>query len=233
MKEKNPLSDPRVDINQKRSDRSISKEDFCRFCHLLYHTRLVSGVGGNVSVRVVDGIFLTPTGYSLRDVTPDAVVKVNEEGKVLEGLSPTKDMDMHLSILSVRPGVNVVCHVHGAFIIAATAKVEPGADVLPPVTPGFVYYAHPIAMIPFIVPGSKEAAKAVIKHFSKESCHALLLQNHGLVTVGKNTREALNIAEEVDEVARIFVLTNGMPHSIASKDVTKIKEMKKKAFSMP
>ncbi len=230
MKEKNPLADSPTPINQKRSDRTISKEDFCRFCHLLYHTKLVSGVGGNVSVRVVDGVFLTPSGYSLRDLTPDVVVKVNEQGIVLDGLNPTKDMDMHVGILRIRPTINVVCHVHGAFITAATAKVEPGADVLPPVTPGFIYYAHPIAMIPFEVPGSTEAAKAVMKHFSKESCNALLLQNHGLVTVGENIQEALNIAEEVDEAARIFLLTNGKPNVISSADVTKIKELKKKHF---
>ena len=55
---------------RKKSGHYIppSKEEFCRFCSLLYDRHLVAGVGGNVSARSNDHIFLTPSGFSLRDV---------------------------------------------------------------------------------------------------------------------------------------------------------------------
>ncbi|MBW1738922.1 MAG: class II aldolase/adducin family protein [Deltaproteobacteria bacterium] len=205
-----------------RTNASILKKNFCRFCHFLYERHLVSGVGGNVSARSADKIFLTPSGYSLRDVEPDVVVTVNNKGEVLEGGTPTKDTNMHLGILRAKPDANVVCHVHGAYIIAATTMLTPGPDTLPPLTPGFVYYAYPLPMVPFLVPGSEVLAKTVAREFSNEKCRALFLQNHGLVTVGKDFQEALNVAEEIDEAARIFVLTDRKAKAIPSKDLDRI-----------
>jgi len=203
----------------------ISKEGFCRSCRLLYNAELVRGVGGNISERVGDEVYVTPSGYSLRDITPDDVVTVDMEGSVLNEGTPTKDIDMHLGILRARPDINVVCHVHGAFIIAASTLLDPGQDALPPLTPGFVYFAHPLNMIPFMVPGSTELAGTVTGHFSEPARRALLLQNHGLVTVGESFQEALNIAEEIDEAVRIYLLTNGRAKSIPPDDIKKIKDL--------
>jgi ribulose-5-phosphate 4-epimerase/fuculose-1-phosphate aldolase len=199
-----------------------SKQEFCRFCHLLYHRHLVTGVGGNMAARAGDKVLLTPSGYSLRDVEPDMVVTVNEGGDVLSGEKPTKDAEMHLRILQARPDSNIVCHVHGAYITAATTMLRPGPDTFPPLTPGFVYYAHPLPMIPFQVPGTKELAETVVNELGKRKSRAILLQNHGLVTVGEDFYEALNIAEEIDEAARIFVLTGGKAKAIPQKHLGKI-----------
>ncbi|MBW2614656.1 MAG: class II aldolase/adducin family protein [Deltaproteobacteria bacterium] len=200
-----------------------SKETFCRFCHLLYDRHLVTGVGGNMAARSGENILLTPSGYSLRDVEPDMVVTVNGKGLVIEGTNPTKDANMHLGVLHARPDVNVLFHVHGAYIVAASVMLEPGPDTLPPLTPGFVYYAYPLPMIPFFVPGTQILAKTVAEKFSKRQRRAVLLQNHGLVTLGKNFQEAINVAEEVDEAARIFVLTGGKAMALPSEDLEKIR----------
>ena len=197
-----------------RTNASNIKKIFCGYCRLLYERHLVSGVGGNMSARAADNIFLTPSGYSLRNMESDVVVKVNNKGKVLEGGTPTKDAGMHIGILCAQPSVNVVCHVHGAYIVAATTILEPGPDTLPALTPGFTFYAHPIPMIPFLVPGTEKLAESVIRELSRRKCRAVLLQNHGLVTVGKDFEEAFNVAEEIDEAARIFVLTGGRAKAI-------------------
>jgi ribulose-5-phosphate 4-epimerase/fuculose-1-phosphate aldolase len=201
----------------------ISKEDFCLFCRLLYDRHLVTGVGGNVSARVGDKFFITPSGYSLRGLNPDMVVILDQKQRVLEGGVPTKDMEVHMGILGVRPDISVVCHVHGAVIIAASTLLDPGPDALPPITPGFAYFAHPLTMAPFRVPGTREFARASTEQFSHPTCCALLLQNHGLVTVGENFEEAINIAEEIDEAARIYLMTDGKAKAISEEDVRKIK----------
>jgi ribulose-5-phosphate 4-epimerase/fuculose-1-phosphate aldolase len=200
-----------------------TKEEFCRFCRLLYDRHLVGGVGGNISARSGENIWLTPSGFSLRDVEPGTVVTVNSEGHVIEGENPTKDAAMHLKILRARPETEVVLHVHGAAIVAASTTMNPGPDTLPPLTPGFVYYAHPLPMLPFLVPGTQMLADAVAEEFLKRECRAVLLQNHGLVTVGKNFQDAFNVVEEIDEAARVFVLTHGKSKAIPSEDVRKIR----------
>ena len=93
---------------------------------------------------------------------------------------------------------------------------------LPPVTPGFVHYAYPLPMIPFMVPGTEELAHTVAKALSFKGCRAVLLQNHGLVTIGKDFEEALNIAEEIDEAALIMVLTAGKARTIPVENLDEI-----------
>ena len=174
-------------------------------------------------MRVADQVFLTPSGFSLRDVGPDSVVTVSAQGHILEGSRPTKDAQMHLGLLHARPEANAVCHVHGANIVAATTMLDPGPDTLPPLTPGFVHYAYPLTMVPFLLPGTDALTQTVVNILSDRKCAAVLLQNHGLVTMGRDLREALNIAEEIDEAARIFVLTGGKAKMIPSEDAPKIR----------
>ena len=185
------------------------KQEFCRYCRLLYERHLVTGVGGNVSARMGNRILLTPSGYSLRDVTPEDLIVSDRRGRAVEGKNPTKDAGLHIRVLRRRPDIHVVFHVHGANIVAVSAMLEPGAATLTPLTPGFVCFAYPLPMLPFMVPGTEILARTAAKALSAGSQKALLLQNHGLVTLGRDFREAINIAEEIDEAARIYLLTRG------------------------
>lgn len=195
---------------------------FCEFCRRLYDRHLVSGVGGNVSLREGGRIYLTPSGYSLGEVRPETVILFQDGRYVPEDLKPTQDANMHRAILSARGDIHAVCHVHGAYIVAASTLFLPGPDSLPPLTPGFVYFAYPLPMLPFMIPGSDTLASAVGKSLSGNSSRAVLLQNHGLVTIGKDFQEALHIAEEIDEAARVYVLTHGNARSIAPDHLSKI-----------
>ncbi|MFH0844790.1 MAG: class II aldolase/adducin family protein [Pseudomonadota bacterium] len=204
----------------------ITKEDFSIYCRFLYDRRLVTGVGGNLSIRAGNKILITPSGYSLRDVTTERIVTINKKGKTLDRIIPTKDWKMHVGILEERPEINAVCHVHGPSVIALSVLLEPGHNALPPITPGFVFFSYPLPMIPFMVPGSDAFTEAVVKQFINTKCTALLLQNHGLVTVGGNFYEALNIAEEIDEAATIYLLTKEKVRTLSESDIESIKSYK-------
>jgi ribulose-5-phosphate 4-epimerase/fuculose-1-phosphate aldolase len=199
--------------------------ELLKLCRLVSETGLVSGVGRNISIRMEDRIYTTQTGCSLRDIREEEIVCVDMDGNVLTGGKPTKDIGMHLGILGHRADISVVLHVHGPHIIAASALMAPGEDTLPPLTPGFVYFAHPLVMTTFLVPGSKELTRAATDHFSGSASRALLLQNHGLVTVGKDIREALNIAEEIDEAAKIFLFTKGKGKKLSEEDINLVREL--------
>ena len=189
-----------------------AKREFVQFCRTLYDRELVTGVGGNVAVRHADRVLVTPTGRSLGHLVPEDVVSVDLEGQPTDGGQPSKEAAMHLAIIRARPEANVVCHVHGPYIIAASCMLEPGADSLPPLTPGYVFYAYPMPMLPFAVPGSPELCDQVAEQVGEH--RAVLLQNHGLVTYGETAEEALNIAEEVDEAARVYVVSGGRARPI-------------------
>ena len=212
--------------DDQRDDFSASKEEFCRFCHVLYERHLASGVGGNIAARSGNRILLTPTDYSLRDLHPDTVSVVNEKGLLMDGDKPTKEADMHLRILQRRPDINVVFHLHGPHIIAASTMFKPGPSTLPALTPGFIYYAYPLPMLPFMVPGTGDLAKAVTQRLSGKRASAILLKNHGLITVGKSFEEALNIAEEIDEAARVYLLTGGKATPIPAGNIDIIKSLR-------
>lgn len=192
----------------------LKKKEFCSWCHLVYARRLVSGAGGNLSARMGDIVLVTPTGRSLRDMTPALVVEMDLDGVIKRGGRPTREALMHLEILRRRPDINVVCHVHGDYIIAAGIMLNPGAASIPPITPGFAYAAYPLPLLPFLVPGSEELSMAVAEAVSSSGKSAVLLQSHGLVTAGSDYGEAVNIAEEIDEAARIYVLSRGKAPSL-------------------
>lgn len=199
-----------------------TRESFAAFCRLLYERHLAVGIGGNVSAKNGDVLLVTPSGVSMRDITPASLVTAEFGGKIISGSAPSREFEMHRLIFQERSDINVVCHVHGSYIVAASTILEPGPNSLPPLTPGFASLAYPMPLQPFHIPGSKALAEAVGQHFMDQRSRALLLKNHGLITVGHTIAEALNIAEEIDEAARIYILTAGKGSLIAENLIQEI-----------
>lgn len=104
--------------------------------------------------------------------------------------------------------------------------VDPGPDVLPPISPGFVYFAYPLPMIPFLVPGTIELAAETERLFAGGDCSAVLLQNHGLVTAGRTFEEAFNIAEEVEDAARAYLATGRAAREIPTEGIENIRGLR-------
>lgn len=192
------------------------RREFCTVCRLLYERHLVTGVGGNMALRIGDRILATPTGRSLRNLQPENLSLLNLHGELLEGEPPTKDLPLHLGALKVRPEMTVSCHIHAGALVAASALMEPGPSCLPPLTPGFVYYGYPLPLLPFLLPGSEDLAREAASCLASHGGRAVLLQNHGLLVMGKDLEEAFNAAEEIEEAARVYLLTQGKGKSIPS-----------------
>jgi len=202
------------------------RAELATLCRLLYERHLVSGVGGNVSMRFEDGFLVTPSGICLRDVTAETLLHVSATGAetpvtTADAPLPSKELNAHLAIFEVRPEVNVVCHVHGAPIVAVSCLFPPGPDSMPPLTPGFAYFTYPLPLVPYYIPGTAELAAAHRKGFANGKTRALLLQNHGLTVVGASCIEAMNMAEEVQENAEVYILTAGKASHIPEKMVVR------------
>jgi len=109
---------------------------------------------------------------------------------------------LHLHIYRLRARVDAVIHTHApASIIAGLYNMK-----IPPLTVEMARFSV-VPLIPYHQPGSPELAFAVATALEKNpAAEAILLQNHGLVTMGKNLQEAVNIAQAMEEACRILIL---------------------------
>ncbi len=197
------------------------KKEIVSICKILYERNMVSSTGGNVSVRRNDEIFITPTGKSLGRLTSEMIVRTNLEGKVLGNGKPSKEIFMHCAVYHARKDINALAHVHAAYSTALSCLVAvSNKSVLSPMTPGFVLRIGNLPMIRYYRPGSSALANAIFKLAIRHN--AILLQNHGLVSYGKDLENAVNIAEEIEENAKIYILTGRKGRKLNPDEVKEI-----------
>lgn len=156
-------------------------------------------------MRLQDGLFLVkPSGISLFDLTGDDLLVTDGSGVVVEGAGkPTKEINSHLSIYRVRQDVGGIVHYHPPF--ATTFAV--GRQEIPLKT---VHAKRILGRIPVVQPdaeGSEALAASIQKVFSDTSVGTALLFDHGILATGHRLSEAQNVAELVEESARIAYLS--------------------------
>ena len=117
----------------------------------LYNRKLIHASGGNTSVRDGDVVRITQTGAELGKLTPEKIVTVDLEGKVLEGSGPSKEMDMHLAMYRARSNAQAVVHVHPTYAIAYSTLISgESSNAVPPYTAAFYVRAGRVPMISII-----------------------------------------------------------------------------------
>jgi Ribulose-5-phosphate 4-epimerase and related epimerases and aldolases len=171
---------------------------------LAYMRRLVDLLGGNVSARLGgDEILITPTSTPKVLIKPQSIVKIRLDGTVISGGKPSSEWRMHVGIYRVRGDVKFVLHTHPPNILALT---QAGLKVDLSLSEAISYIGE-VAEVPYLKPGSAELAEAVSRAMSKDDVTAVILKNHGLVTIGSTPYEALNRAEVLDDLAYITLMT--------------------------
>jgi len=202
-------------------------EEMVEVCHELYERHLVSSTGGNVSIRINNKVIITPSGVCLGRVTKEEVVKIDIHGHIIQGEVPSKETEIHLSLYNSYPDCKAVIHVHSPYIIAASCMIDNRKHPTMPIfSPGYAAKAGYVPIIPYYLPGSKELSAAVTDKTRK--CKAVVLQNHGVVCRGENIIAAKNLVEEVEENAKIYVLTRGRGKHLTNQQVEEIIKYYKK-----
>jgi len=173
---------------------------------LLVEKGLTTGPGGNISAREGDAVFLSPSGFSLAEIKPQDWVAVNlKNGKRIgkdNGLRPTCEISMHLGCYLARKDIKTVVHTHP---ILATAMATAGVQ-FKGLFPDFVALVGPeTPVLDYIVPAGEELREAVVREL-KKGYNAVLLKNHGAVTVGENMKEAYYRSLLLEDAAR-FMMT--------------------------
>ena len=192
------------------TEESALRELICQLAASMFDRGLTGGSTGNVSARTPDGgLLVSPTGTSFGRLDPARLSRFGADGRLVGGDPPTKEMPLHAAFYDTRAGTGAVVHLHSCHAVALS--VLPGFDeddLLPHLTPYSIMRLGRVKLLPFFVPGDPALGFAVRGLAGKRA--AVMLANHGPVVAGKDVEAACNAIEELEDTARLAILTRGL-----------------------
>ncbi len=191
----------------------------------MFDRGLTVGSSGNISVRLPDGMLVTPTNSCLGRLDPDRITKINSLGTVVSGDQPSKEVFLHQAMYQSRESEQSIVHLHSTYSVAVSCLAGVDAeDVLPPITAYYVMRIGRLPLIPYFPPGDTKLAEAVGR--AAMQAKAVLLANHGPVVAGKDLDAAVYATEELEETARLFMLLQG--HSTRFLEPEQVAELRQR-----
>ena len=197
------------------------KEQVCRFNRRMPTDGLVTWTSGNLSGREGDRVVIKPSGVMFEDLTPATMVVVDLEGNVVEGeLSPSVDTPTHLVMYRERADVAGVVHTHSNYATAFAAAGKPIPAVLTAIADEF---GGPIPLGAYCQIGEEQIGKEVVRSIGDSQ--AILMQNHGVFTIGPSVEAAYKAAVMVEDVARTvwIAMQLGEPVPIPEEEVVRLR----------
>lgn len=186
-----------------------ARDGLVRWGRSLFERGLTPGSSGNLSVRLEDGYLFTPTNSCLGFLDGERLSKLDLDGRHVSGDKPTKELPLHFAFYESRPSARAVVHLHSthATALSCLADVNPD-DAIPPITPYVVMRVGRVPVVPYTKPGSADVAPLIRAKAPEHP--AVLLGNHGPVVAGASLEAAVFAMEELEETARLVLLTRGM-----------------------
>lgn len=161
---------------------------------------LVEGTSGNLSARLPDGnVVMSPSSHPYEEMSAEDLVVTDLDGKVLEGSrAPTTEKALHLACLRAHDDVGAVIHSHAMFATMFAITHQP----IPCVIEEFdIYVGGEVPVARYELTGSDALGEEVARHVAERG--AVLMANHGLLTVGKDLAQAHKVASLVERTAQI------------------------------
>lgn len=197
------------------------RRDICTVGRWIHERGFVAATDGNISLRLDRKRVLTsPTAISKGMMAPDDLVITDLEGQKLSGRrNPSSELAMHLLIYGRRPDVNAICHAHPP---VATGYAAAGLPLNKALLSEAVLALGCIPVAPYGTPGTRELTETLeplVEHYD-----AILMANHGVVTVGPDLLTAFFRMETTEHFARVALVTEllGKQVLLSSEDVEKL-----------
>lgn len=187
---------------------------------------LAFGAGGNISALDRDSglIAITPSAIEYTKMKVEDVVVVDKFGKVVEGKwKPTSESPMHTIFYRERQDVGAVMHTHAPHASVFAIINEPIPLV---VTESALCLGNPVKVDPYVRPGTEELAQSILEAMGKDV--AVLLGQHGLITVGSNLDEAYSSTIAAEVSARFTIMARSMgaePMHLDQTEVSFLREL--------
>lgn len=191
------------------SDTAL-RDQICVLAKSMFDRGLTGGSSGNISARTADGgLLVSPTGTSFGRLDPARLSHFDASGQLIGGDPPTKEMPLHTAFYETRSTAGAVVHLHSCHSVALSMLPDVDPDnFLPPLTPYAIIKLGRVRLLPFFLPGDPAMGEALCGLAGKRS--AVMLANHGPVVSGKDVEAACNAIEELEDTARLALLTRGM-----------------------
>lgn len=189
-------------------------------CNLeLPRNGLVKMTSGNVSGRDPESglVVIKPSGVSFEALTPADMVVVDMDGHVVEGnLKPSTDTDTHLYVYQRRPDVFGMVHTHSPYASSFAVLGQP----IPACLTACAMLGGEIPLGGYAPIGGEDIGQEII---NKIGCaKAIIMQNHGVFTIGSSAQQATKMAVEVEEIAKIthLAMQRGQPIQLTPSQVS-------------
>ncbi|MBB5516142.1 ribulose-5-phosphate 4-epimerase/fuculose-1-phosphate aldolase [Rubricella aquisinus] len=185
------------------------REQICLLAKSMFDRGLTMGSSGNISARLDDGrLLVTPTGSCFGRLDPARLSLFDAGGAHIGGDKPTKEMPLHQAFYDTR-ATGAVVHLHSCHATALSLLPDTDPDdMLPPLTAYGVMKLGKVKMLPYFMPGDPAMGEAVRGLAGKRS--AVVLAHHGPVVAGKDVEAACYAMEELEETAKLTLMTRGM-----------------------
>ena len=197
----------------------------CRVGASLHARGYAHATAGNISARCADGGFLiTPTDACLGTLEPAQLAKVDAQGVQTGGARASKTLALHRRIYAAEPEARCVVHTHATHLVALTlAGVWQADDIVPPITPYYVMKVGHVPLIPYHRPGDPQAAELVALRIGAMQSRgtpirAVMLERLGPVVWHADPDSASAVLEELEETARLWLMTKPAPLAEAQID---------------
>lgn len=209
------------------------KAQICDVCHRMWQLGWVAANDGNISVKLEDGSLLcTPTGISKSFITEDSLLLVDRDLNILEGapgFKPSSEMKMHLRCYQERPDIGAVVHAHpptATGFAVAGRSLDDYSMIETVVTLGSV------PLTPYGTPSTLEVPEAIAPYLQEHD--ALLLQNHGALTVGSDLYTAYYRMETLELFAKISLVAYqlGGPREIPMHQIEKLLDLRENYYKV-
>jgi L-fuculose-phosphate aldolase len=191
------------------------RQEIIHFGKQLITSRLTTGSGGNLSVcdRERGLVAISASGLDYFAMTAEDIVVTDLEGQAVEGeRKPSSELGFHLALYHARPDVAAVVHTHSVYAttIACLNWELPAVHYL------VGFSGNKVPLCPYAPFGTQELAEKVVDSIG--GYNALLMANHGLVTVGPTLARAFAAAEEIELVAQIYYQAKAIGEPVILSD---------------
>lgn len=167
---------------------------------------LVIWTGGNISGRVpgADLFVIKPSGVSYDELSPANMILCTLDGEVVPGTpgserSPSSDTAAHAYVYRHMPHVGGVVHTHSTYATAWAARGEAIPCVITAMADEF---GGDIPVGPFAIIGDDSIGRGIVATLDGHRSRAVLMQNHGVFTIGVDAKDAVKAAVMAEDVAR-------------------------------
>ncbi|MFD8805291.1 aldolase [Streptomyces sp. NPDC059597] len=194
-----------------------ARREIVRVGTSLFARGYVHASAGNISAQVGDSRLITPTDAALGFLAPGRLALVDARGEQLAGDRASKTLTLHRRIYAADPTARFIVHTHSTHLVGLTlAGVWSQDDVLPPITPYYVMKVGHVPLVPYHRPGDPRVADLVTARIAERAAsgtpiRAVLLDRLGPVVWGPDAASALAVLEELEETARLWLLTDRRP----------------------